>query len=69
MQHDDGGMWYTSICNKRRTCLAKYYLYKNWKQSVQHGYLKMQDMIYVYDLFLMTTKTVVRIALIVANNW
>ncbi len=36
---------------------------RNRTQSVQHGYLKMRHVI-----VLMTTKTVVRIALIVANN-
>ncbi len=58
MQHDDGGMWYTlvSVIRVRDEVLR-----------TENNLFSMVTSRHVYDLFLMTTKTVVRIALIVAN--
>ncbi len=54
-------MWFNwSICDA--LVLGIYYR-RNRKQSVQHDYLKMRHLIVSHDC-----KTVVRIALIVANN-
>ncbi len=54
MQHDDGGMWYTLVSVIKDAGIT--FIRTENNLFSMHGYLKMQD------VFLMTTKTYVRIA-------